>query len=97
MATGIVLCQGDRTTCGGRIVVGSALGIAFGKPIAKEGDPVTCGKVKGFTEFGHLNSGNGDRQTSEPPRCFPLLYTPLCIKFPRSCLRGNCTGCDEEG
>ncbi|MNC10096.1 hypothetical protein D3C75_577330 [compost metagenome] len=44
MATGIVLCQGDRTTCGGRIVVGSALGMAFGKPIAKEGDPVTCGK-----------------------------------------------------
>lgn len=44
MATGIVLCQGDRTSCGGRIVVGSALGIAFGKPIAKEGDPVTCGK-----------------------------------------------------
>ena len=44
MATRIVLCQGDRTTCGGRIVVGSALGIAFGKPIAKEGDPVTCGK-----------------------------------------------------
>ncbi|WP_116341881.1 PAAR domain-containing protein [Enterobacter cloacae] len=44
MATGIVLCQGDRTSCGGRIVVGSALGCAFGKPIAKEGDPVTCGK-----------------------------------------------------
>jgi hypothetical protein len=44
MATGIVLCQGDRTSCGGRIVVGSALGSAFGKPIAKEGDPVTCGK-----------------------------------------------------
>lgn len=44
MATGIVLCQGDRTTCGGRIIVGSALGIAFGKPIAKEGDLVTCGK-----------------------------------------------------
>lgn len=47
MATGIVLCQGDRTSCGGRIVVGSALGIAFGKPIAKEGDPVTCGKDGG--------------------------------------------------
>ncbi|MGX5013631.1 PAAR domain-containing protein [Enterobacter asburiae] len=44
MATGIVLCQGDRTSCGGRVVVGSALGSAFGKPIAKEGDPVTCGK-----------------------------------------------------
>lgn len=44
MTTGIVLCQGDRTSCGGRIVVGSALGSAFGKPIAKEGDPVTCGK-----------------------------------------------------
>lgn len=44
MAKGIVLCQGDRTTCGGRIVAGSALGTAFGKPIAREGDPVTCGK-----------------------------------------------------
>ncbi|WP_320726295.1 PAAR domain-containing protein [Enterobacter sp. 118C5] len=44
MATGIVLCKGDRTSCGGRIVAGSALGSAFGKPIAKEGDPVTCGK-----------------------------------------------------
>ncbi|MFK3843249.1 PAAR domain-containing protein [Serratia sp. NPDC087055] len=44
MREGIVLCQGDRTTCGGKITVGSAHGIAFNKPQAKEGDPVTCGK-----------------------------------------------------
>lgn len=44
MAKGIVLCQGDRTTCGGKIIVGSAHGVNFGKPQAREGDPVTCGK-----------------------------------------------------
>lgn len=44
MAKGIVLCQGDRTTCGGKISVGSAHGVNFGKPQAREGDPVTCGK-----------------------------------------------------
>jgi len=44
MATGVVLCQGDKTTCGGRIMAGSALGVAFGHRAAREGDPVTCGK-----------------------------------------------------
>lgn len=48
MAKGIVLCQGDRTTCGGKIIAGSAHGIIFTKPPAKEGDPVTCG-VNGKT------------------------------------------------
>ena len=44
MLKGIVLCQGDKTTCGGKIIAGSAHGVAFNKPQAKEGDPVTCGK-----------------------------------------------------
>lgn len=44
MTIGIVLCQGDRTTCGGKIRVGSAHGVNFGRPQAMEGDPVTCGK-----------------------------------------------------
>lgn len=47
MAKGIVLCQGDRTTCGGKIMAGSAHGDSFGKPVAKEGDPVSCGKNSG--------------------------------------------------
>lgn len=44
MAKGIVLCQGDKTSCGGKITAGSAIGSAFKQPIAREGDPVTCGK-----------------------------------------------------
>ena len=44
MAKGIVLCQGDKTKCGGKITAGSAHGFSFGKPQAREGDPVTCGK-----------------------------------------------------
>lgn len=44
MAEGVVLCQGDKTTCGGMIIVGSAHGENFGKPQACEGDLVTCGK-----------------------------------------------------
>ncbi|QPS87263.1 PAAR domain-containing protein [Serratia plymuthica] len=44
MTKGIVLCQGDRTTCGGKITVGSAHAVNFNKPQAREGDPVTCGK-----------------------------------------------------
>ncbi|QHM74949.1 hypothetical protein C7M52_00893 [Mixta theicola] len=44
MAKGIVLCQGDKTTCGGKVTAGSAHGINFGKLQAREGDPVTCGK-----------------------------------------------------
>ncbi|MDO6409233.1 PAAR domain-containing protein [Pantoea phytobeneficialis] len=44
MAKGIVLCQGDKTKCGGKITAGTAQGFSFGKPQAREGDPVTCGK-----------------------------------------------------
>lgn len=44
MAKGIVLCQGDRTSCGGKITAGSAQGFNLNKPQAQEGDPVTCGK-----------------------------------------------------
>ena len=44
MVKGVVLCKGDETTCGGRIIAATALCIAFGKPQAREGDPVTCGK-----------------------------------------------------
>ena len=44
MAKGIVLCQGDKTKCGDKITAGSAQGFSFGKPQAREGDPVTCGK-----------------------------------------------------
>lgn len=39
-----MLTQGDKTTCGGKIIMGSAHGEAFGKSLAQEGDPVTCGK-----------------------------------------------------
>ncbi|WP_235056629.1 PAAR domain-containing protein [Pantoea sp. AS-PWVM4] len=44
MTKGIVLCQGDRTSCGGKITAGSAHGFNLQKPQAQEGDPVTCGK-----------------------------------------------------
>lgn len=44
MATGVLLCQGARAECDGRIRAGSVPAFAFNKPIAKEDNPMTCGK-----------------------------------------------------
>lgn len=40
--------QGDKTTCGGRIITGAEDHTLFGKPVAREQDGVTCGKFVGI-------------------------------------------------
>lgn len=47
MATGYVLCLGDKTTCGGQIISGNPDRRAHSRPIARHGDAVTCGKHDG--------------------------------------------------
>ncbi|WP_195918320.1 S-type pyocin domain-containing protein [Erwinia sorbitola] len=47
MATGYVLCLGDKTTCGGRIISGNPGRRAHSRPVARHGDIVTCGKHEG--------------------------------------------------
>lgn len=68
MAKGVLLRQGDQTECGGRIRAGSVPAVAFNKPIAKEGDPVTCGKdgktykIVGGIAF--VTVGGGDKRVA---------------------------------
>jgi uncharacterized Zn-binding protein involved in type VI secretion len=47
-AEGFYLVQGDKTTCGGRIITGAEDHTLFDKPVAREQDSVTCGKHAGF-------------------------------------------------
>ncbi|HCJ7369309.1 TPA: PAAR domain-containing protein [Enterobacter hormaechei subsp. xiangfangensis] len=47
-AKGFYLVQGDKTTCGGRIITGAEDHTLFGKPVAREQDGVTCGKFPGI-------------------------------------------------
>lgn len=48
MAKGYYLVQGDKTTCGGKIVDGASDHRLFGKGIACERDRVTCGQHPGM-------------------------------------------------
>ena len=48
MAIGYYLVQGDKTTCGGRIIDGASNHSLFGKAIARDRDRVTCGKHPGI-------------------------------------------------
>ena len=45
---GFYLVQGDKTTCGGRIITGAEDHTLFGKPVAREQDGVTCGQFIGL-------------------------------------------------
>jgi hypothetical protein len=47
-AEGYYLVQGDKTTCGGRIITGAEDHTLFDKPVAREQDSVTCGKHAGL-------------------------------------------------
>ncbi|WP_455843799.1 PAAR domain-containing protein [Pantoea agglomerans] len=47
MAIGFYLVQGDKTTCGGRIIEGATDHTIFGKAAAREKDRVLCGKHPG--------------------------------------------------
>lgn len=48
MAKGYYLVQGDKTTCGGKIVDGANDHCLFGKAVARERDRVTCGQHPGM-------------------------------------------------
>lgn len=45
---GFYLVQGDKTTCGGKIITGAEDHTLFDKPVAREQDSVTCGKHAGL-------------------------------------------------
>jgi uncharacterized Zn-binding protein involved in type VI secretion len=47
-AEGFYLVQGDKTTCGGRIITGAEDHTLFDRPVAREQDSVTCGKHAGL-------------------------------------------------
>ncbi|MEA5103945.1 polymorphic toxin type 44 domain-containing protein [Pantoea sp. S18] len=47
MSIGFYLVQGDKTTCGGRIIEGATDHTIFGKAAAREKDRVLCGKHPG--------------------------------------------------
>ena len=47
-AEGFYLVQGDKTTCGGKIITGAEDHTLFDKPVAREQDSVTCGKHAGL-------------------------------------------------
>lgn len=47
-AEGFYLVQGDKTTCGGKIITGAEDHTLFDKPVARELDSVTCGKHAGL-------------------------------------------------
>lgn len=62
MAKGYYLVQGDRTTCGGKIVEGEPANTLMGTVVSREGDAVICGVFPGtFKIVGHipLNTVNG--------------------------------------
>ncbi|MCQ4968991.1 PAAR domain-containing protein [Enterobacteriaceae bacterium DFI.7.85] len=47
MAKGYYLVQGDKTTCGGKILQGDPKNTMAGIPVSREQDRVTCGKHSG--------------------------------------------------
>lgn len=47
MAKGYYLVQGDKTTCGGKILEGDPTNTIEGIPVTREQDSVTCGKHAG--------------------------------------------------
>jgi uncharacterized Zn-binding protein involved in type VI secretion len=47
-AIGFYLVQGDKTTCGGKIITGAEDHTLFDKPVAREQDSVTCGQHAGL-------------------------------------------------
>ncbi|MDF7675143.1 PAAR domain-containing protein [Neisseriaceae bacterium ESL0693] len=65
MAQGYFLCRGDRTSCGGEILEGDPIIQWHGRPAAREGDKVTCGKHGGVYQItggvSNMTSINGKR------------------------------------
>ncbi|WP_233148962.1 PAAR domain-containing protein [Shimwellia pseudoproteus] len=91
MAKGYVLCQGDKTTCGGKIISGNPNRIAHARPIARHGDSVTCGKYKGqYTIVGgirFMTDVEGDSRraiagTLDSVSSCPCRSTFIVTKYP---------------
>ncbi|MFK8257759.1 PAAR domain-containing protein [Erwinia sp. AnSW2-5] len=78
MAKGYYLVQGDKTTCGGRIIEGATDHTLFSKAVARERDKVTCGQHPGIfmiaggirndTIHGRMMAGTLDSTSSCPCR-----------------------------
>ena len=78
MALGHLICQGDKTTCGGQVLGGQRGFVINGRAQAREGDPVTCGVtgktyqivggVSHFSNDGPLVAGSLDSFSSCPCR-----------------------------
>lgn len=78
MAKGYYLVQGDKTTCGGRIIEGATDHTLFGKAVARERDNVSCGQYPGIfmitggilndTLHGRMMAGTLDSVSSCPCR-----------------------------
>lgn len=60
MAMGYYLVMGDKTTCGGVILEGDPTHLIMGKPVARELDRVTCGKLPPYMQFPISGSIPGD-------------------------------------
>ena len=76
MAIGYFLRVGDKTTCGGQILTGDHIMSWHGKPAAREGDQVSCGRHSGiyqivggisnFACIGRRSAGTLDSRSSCP-------------------------------
>lgn len=93
MSTGIYLRVGDETSCGGVIIEGCGSWLINGRPIARDGDKVTCGRngqvyeILGGVHFtmvdGRPAAGTLDSVSSCPceanliPSTFDAMYTHI--------------------
>ncbi|MDF7675720.1 PAAR domain-containing protein [Neisseriaceae bacterium ESL0693] len=76
MSVGYFLRVGDKTTCGGQILTGDPIMSWHGKPAAREGDQVSCGRHSGtyqiiggishFASMGRRTAGTLDSRSSCP-------------------------------
>lgn len=93
MSTGIYLRVGDETSCGGAIIEGCSSWLINGRPIARDGDQVTCGRdgqvynIMGGVHFtmvdGRPAAGTLDSVSSCPceatliPSTYDAMYTHI--------------------
>ena len=91
MATGYVLCVGDETTCGGRIITRNHNRKAHQRAVARDGDIVTCGKhagqyrIMGGVSFIKDDDGSSIRHvagTLDSISSCPCRSTFIVTKYP---------------
>lgn len=78
---GYYLVQGDKTTCGGKIITGAEDHTLFDKPVAREQDSVTCGRLPGVYKIagGIDNDTIHDRRVAGTLDCYSTC--PCKSKF----------------